>query len=121
MLCRQSPELQKAPIKVSYARPTSIDGLQPHNLEIPSMENHRHSTSEDSLEGNDEEEVNDNCIKYFNENAEEEKRDQSKDSEDEAGLSDEGLGDLTSEASNSPQPPVHTGQKVSKSGVFCKY
>ena len=36
---------------------------------------------------------------------EEEKADQSKDSDDAGQLSDEGLGDITSEASNSPQPP----------------
>ena len=35
----------------------------------------------------------------------EEKADQSKDSDDAGQLSDEGLGDITSEASNSPQPP----------------
>ena len=41
---------------------------------------------------------------------EEEKRDKTKDSgdenDDEICLSDEGLGDITSEASNSPQPPL---------------
>ena len=46
---------------------------------------------------------------------EEEKRDGIKDSDDEddddeAGLSDEGLGDITSEASNSPQPPQISSQ-----------
>ena len=83
---------------MKMVRPTTIDGIQPHKLEIPGLEpatnscrNSQRSTSEDSLDG-----VNGNSS---------EKADRSKDSEDEAGLSDEGLGDITSEASNSPQPP----------------
>lgn len=96
----------------SVKRPTSIDGLRPHLLEVP---NHKRASthSEDSLEEEEEEEDDEAAKDIENGNTtgsdEEEKRDGIKDSEDEdddeAGLSDEGLGDITSEASNSPQPP----------------
>merc|ERR1712038_67267 len=68
----------------SVKRPTSIDGLRPHLLEVP-PNNHKRAHSEDSLNEIEEEDEDED--------------------DDEAGLSDEGLGDITSEASNSPQPP----------------
>ena len=54
---------------------------------------------------------------------EEEKRDKTKDSgdenDDEICLSDEGLGDITSEASNSPQPPAINKNYVKSSSDEC--
>lgn len=78
-------------------RPNNIDGIQPHQLELP-QKNPVRSSSEDSLET--EHDINAN-----NGNAIKEDNEKNSDEEDEAGLSDEGLGDITSEASNSPQPP----------------
>ena len=55
---------------------------------------------------------------------EEEKRDKTKDSgdenDDEICLSDEGLGDITSEASNSPQPPSMNKNYVKSSSDVCE-
>ena len=91
-------------------RPSTIEGIEPRTLDVPTGKGRQRSNtgSQDSLEVV-------NHLKDYNENGdcdldeedeeeEEEKGDQSKDSDD-AGLSDEGLGDITSEASNSPQPP----------------
>lgn len=82
-------------------RPTSLTGITGHTVS---------NDSEDSLDGHqDQEEVLQNG-KYEEEEddeEEEEKNDESKNDSDDAGLSDEGLGDITSEASNSPQPPHH--------------
>merc|ERR1719273_3104568 len=91
-------------------RPSTIEGIEPRTLDVPAGKGRQRSNtgSQDSLEVV-------NHLKDYNENGdcdldeedeeeEEEKGDQSKDSDD-AGLSDEGLGDITSEASNSPQPP----------------
>lgn len=95
-------------------RPTSIEGIQPHQLHPPMLElNQNLATSEDSLE-----EENGNNNNHSDED-EDEKRDNSKESDD-AGLSDEGLGDLNSEASNSPQPPSLLGGLKSSSTAFVK-
>ena len=88
-------------------RPKNIDGIEPRNLDVPKgPRSNRSTASEDSLEESVVE-VN-NHLKDYNENGHEgrEKADESKDSDIDAGLSDEGLGDITSEASNSPQPPM---------------
>ena len=100
--------------KSLLVRPNTIEGIEPHHLNVPAS-HHRRSTSEDSLEDDENEGHQD-----YNQNGnvetaadQEEKGDQSKDSDDEAGqLSDEGLGDITSEASNSPQPPPNTNKAV---------
>lgn len=101
---------EEQPVKMM--RPTTIDGIEPHSLDVPPASSCNRSTSEDSLE-----EMN-NHVKDYNENGnEDEKGDQSKDSDD-AGLSDEGLGDLTSEASNSPQPPLTTKANNNNEDAF---
>ena len=80
-------------------RPNKIEGIEPHNLEVPQKS--PRSTSEDSLEQCKD--YNENGLGVENEAVEAE-RDLSKDSEEDEG--DEGLGDIASEASNSPQPPL---------------
>lgn len=77
-------------------RPSKIDGIQPHQLELP-QKNQVRSSSEDSLET--EHDINAN-------NDNETMKEDIRNSDEDAGLSDEGLGDITSEASNSPQPPA---------------
>ena len=105
-------------ITTQMVRPNTIEGIEPLNLDKTPVTDRnggrKRSTtgSQDSLEAL---EVVNHLKKDYNENGgcdlddeedegQEEKADQSKDSDD-AGLSDEGLGDITSEASNSPQPP----------------
>lgn len=97
-------------------RPNNIEGIEPHNLDVP-MGNHgrKRSTTSGSQDSLEVLEVVNHLKVDYNENGtdcdnhdedyEEEKADQSKDSDDAGQLSDEGLGDITSEASNSPQPP----------------
>ena len=102
-------------ITTQMVRPNTIEGIEPLNLDKTPVDRNggrKRSTtgSQDSLEALEVV----NHLKDYNENGgcdlddedegQEEKADQSKDSDD-AGLSDEGLGDITSEASNSPQPP----------------
>merc|ERR1712110_1203933 len=97
-------------------RPNIIEGIEPHNLDVP-VGNHgrKRSTTSGSQDSLEVLEVVNHLKVDYNENGtdcdnndeeyEEEKADQSKDSDDAGQLSDEGLGDITSEASNSPQPP----------------
>ena len=89
--------------EIRLQRPNNIEGIEPHNLEVPTSKASIRSTSEDSLEQQ---------CKDYNENGLEEvegenevQEDLSKDS-DEEDEGDEGLGDIASEASNSPQPPL---------------
>ena len=91
--------------EASVRRPTCIDGLRPHLLEVPN--NHTRTHSEDSLEEVAKDLENGNTTSGSDE---EEKRDKTKDSDDSGNSGDsgdEGLGDITSEASNSPQPPIN--------------
>ena len=92
-------------------RPNKIEGIEPHNLEVPQKSSSR-ATSEDSLEQCKD--YNENGLQAENENeveaveeANSEVHDLSKASEDE-DEGDEGLGDIASEASNSPQPPLNS-------------
>ena len=78
-------------------RPNNIEGIEPRNLEVPTKA--MRSTSEDSLEQQCKD-YNENGLEAENEVQE----DLSKDSDEDEG--DEGLGDIASEASNSPQPPL---------------
>jgi len=82
-------------------RPNNIEGIEPHNLEVPTSKASIRSTSEDSLEQCKD--YNENGLEVEGEN--EVQEDLSKDSDDE-DEGDEGLGDIASEASNSPQPPL---------------
>jgi len=102
-------------ITTQMVRPNTIEGIEPLNLDKTPVDRNggrKRSTtgSQDSLEAlevvNHLKDYNENgrCDLDDEEEGQEEKADQSKDSDD-AGLSDEGLGDITSEASNSPQPP----------------
>ena len=91
-------------------RPNKIEGIEPHNLEVPQKSSSSpRSTSEDSLEQCKD--YNENGLQAENENeveaveANSEVHDLSKDSDEDEG--DEGLGDIASEASNSPQPPLN--------------
>ena len=91
-------------------RPNKIEGIEPHNLEVPQKSSSPRSTSEDSLEQCKD--YNENGLEAENENevgeaveANSEVHDLSKDSDEDEG--DEGLGDIASEASNSPQPPLN--------------
>lgn len=99
--------------QVKITRPTNIAGIQAHHLEVVNngepKNRHMSNTSDDSLDGevnNADYNENGNALPAANSDEDDEKRDASKDESDDAGLSDEGLGDITSEASNSPQPPM---------------
>ena len=82
-------------------RPNNIEGIEPHNLEVPTSKASIRSTSEDSLEQCKD--YNENGLEVEGENEVQEDLSKGSDDEDEG---DEGLGDIASEASNSPQPPL---------------